>query len=232
MNSRHGRTLDFVFASLDVAAMSLSVYFTGGMTSPLYFVYFIPLVIHAFHRDSRLVVFSGFGGVVFYAFAVSQPMGDMSSAMVANIAARLFFMLLTVSIACLALTSDIAQHFPGIVGRDVVLSPAHPRSDVCDEAVAQNPHEKTASFLPLHVQCMCAWREVLMSRADFTRQAAAWSRGESAFLDGYASWLGVRSLAPLPDTFTMAEGFELATMMDKWLSGDVDAMATVIGLKC
>ncbi len=103
MNSRHGRTLDFVFASLDVAAMSLSVYFTGGMTSPLYFVYFIPLVIHAFHRDSRLVVFSGFGGVVFYAFAVSQPMGDMSSAMVANIAARLFFMLLTVSIACLAL---------------------------------------------------------------------------------------------------------------------------------
>ena len=67
-----------------------------------------------------------------------------------------------------------------------------------------------------------------MSRADFTRQAGAWSRGEGDFLDGYASWLGVRSLAPLPTTFTTAEGLELAAMMDKWMDSDVDAMATVI----
>ena len=78
--------------------------------------------------------------------------------------------------------------------------------------------------------CLCYFTEVLMPPSDFTRQAAAWGRGEGDFLDGYASWLGVRSLAPLPDTFTMREGFELAAMMDKWLDGDVDAMATVIGL--
>jgi hypothetical protein len=129
-----------------------------------------------------------------------------------------------------AVTSDIAQHFPGIVGRNVVLSPSHPKSDRCDELAAGGPYDKTANFLPDHANCLCRWAEVLMPRADFARQAGAWSRGEGDFLDGYASWLGVRSLAPLPDTFTMAEGFELAAMMDKWLAGDVDAMATVIGV--
>ena len=129
-----------------------------------------------------------------------------------------------------AVTSDIAQNFPGIVGRNVVLSPAHPKHDICDNLVAENPHPKGSNFLPAHPQCLCYFTEVLMPRADFTRQAAAWGRGEGDFLDGYASWLGVRSLAPLPDTFTMREGFELAAMMDKWLDGDVDAMATVIGL--
>ena len=133
-----------------------------------------------------------------------------------------------IQIANHAVTSDIALNFPGIVGRDVVLSPAHPRSDQCDSAVAENPHDKTANFLPLHANCLCHFREVLMPRADFTRQAAAWGRGEGDFLGGYASWLGVRSLAPLPTTFTTAEGLELAAMMDKWMDSDVDAMATVI----
>ena len=135
-----------------------------------------------------------------------------------------------IQIANHAVTSDIAQNFPGIVGRTVVLSPAHPVSDVCDELVAANPHDKTANFLPAHPQCLCRWEEVLMSRADFAKAAGAWSRGEGDFLDGYARWLGVRSLAPLPDTFTTAAGFELAEMLDKWMDNDVDAMATVIGI--
>ena len=128
-----------------------------------------------------------------------------------------------------AVTSDIAQNFPGITGRNVVLSPAHPRSDQCDDAVAANPHPKGANFLPLHVSCLCRWEEVLMPRADFLKQTAAWVRGDGDFLDGYASWLGVRSLAPLPDTLDAAGALELLTMMKTWLDGDVDAMATVIG---
>ena len=103
MESRHGRKLDFLFSSLDLVAMSLSVYYTGGTNSPLYFIYFIPLVVHAFHRDMGVVVFSGFGGVVLYALAIHSSLGDMTSALLTNLAARLFFMLLTVSIACLAL---------------------------------------------------------------------------------------------------------------------------------
>jgi len=134
-----------------------------------------------------------------------------------------------IQIANHAVTSDIAQNFPGIVGRNVTLSPAHPRLDVCDELVAANPHPKTANFLPSHPQCLCYFTEVLMPRADFLKQTQAWARGDGDFLDGYASWLGVRSLAPLPDTVNAAEALELLTMMKTWLAGDVDAMATVIG---
>lgn len=127
-----------------------------------------------------------------------------------------------------AVTSDIAQNFPGIVGRKVVLSPAHPQIDQCDSAVAENPHDKTANFLPLHPQCLCYFTEVLMPPGDFARQAAAWARGEGDFLDGYASWLGWRSLAPVGDGPGAAA--ELLRSVDTWLDGDVDAMATVLDL--
>ena len=127
-----------------------------------------------------------------------------------------------------AVTSDIAQNFPGIVGRNVTLSPAHPKIDVCDSAVAENPHEKTANFLPLHPQCMCFFTEVLMPRADFTRQAGAWAKGEGDFLDGYSSWLGVRSFAAV-DVGAAALA-ELLHSVDVWMDGDVDAMATVLDL--
>jgi hypothetical protein len=129
-----------------------------------------------------------------------------------------------------AVSSDIAQNFPGIVGRKVVLSPAHPKSDQCDTFAAGGPYEKTANFLPLHPQCLCRWEEVLMPPSDFAKQAGAWVRGESDFLDGYASWLGVRALAPIPDTLTAAGMMELATAMNTWLDGNVDAMATVMQL--
>ncbi len=103
MESRHGRKLDFVFSSLDLVAMSFSVYHTGGTDSPLYFIYFIPLVVHAFHRDMGIVVYSGFGGVILYAIAIARSIENMTAIQMTNLGARLFFMLLTVSIACLAL---------------------------------------------------------------------------------------------------------------------------------
>lgn len=131
-----------------------------------------------------------------------------------------------IQIANHAVTSDIAQNFPGIVGRNVVLSPAHPVVDICDELVAANPHEKTANFLPSHPQCLCRWEEVLMPPSDFAKQAGAWARGEGDFLDGYASWLGWRSLAPVDaDAAGLAE---VAHMVDTWLEGDVDAGAAVL----
>ncbi len=78
--------------------------------------------------------------------------------------------------------------------------------------------------------CLCRWEEVLMPPSDFAKQAGAWARGESDFLDGYTSWLGVRALAPIPDTLTAAGMMELATAMNTWLDGNVDAMATVMQL--
>ena len=69
-----------------------------------------------------------------------------------------------------------------------------------------------------------------MPRAEFARQAAAWARGEGDFLDGYASWLGVRSFAPFPSEIGAGEALELLESMKTWLDGDVDAAAAVIGV--
>ncbi len=125
-----------------------------------------------------------------------------------------------------AVTSDIARHFPGIIGRKVVLSPAHPQSDVCDELAAGGPYEKTANFLPAHPQCMCRWEEVLMPAKEFAAQVGGWVRGENDFLDDYSSWLGVRSFAPFPDALAVAS--EVAEAMQYWLDGDVDTAAQVL----
>jgi hypothetical protein len=130
-----------------------------------------------------------------------------------------------------AVTSDIAIHSPWVTGRKVVLSPAHPKSDICDELAAGGPYDKTANFLPAHVQCLCSWREVLMPPADFARQTRGWVAGENDFLDDYGSWLGTRSFAPWPETLGMADALELVATMQAWLGNDVDAAAAVLKLQ-
>ncbi len=67
-----------------------------------------------------------------------------------------------------------------------------------------------------------------MPPSDFAKQAGAWARGESDFLDGYASWLGQRSFAPIPEPLGIAAAQELFEAMQMWLDGNVDAMATVL----
>lgn len=103
-NLGFSRAADYVLGGIDLISMSAAVYLTGATASPLYFIYFVPVVIHAFHRDWDLILFSGFGGVVLYGFAVVVSLSNLSSASVADLCARLVFMLLTVAIACLGLS--------------------------------------------------------------------------------------------------------------------------------
>ncbi len=133
-----------------------------------------------------------------------------------------------IQIANHAVSGDIAQHFPGIVGRNVTLSPAHPKLDVCDSLVAENPHPKTANFLPAHPQCLCYFTEALMPLSDFTKQMRGWVTGENDFLDDYSSWLGQRSFSPIPEPLGIAAAQELFEAMQMWLDDNVDAMATVL----
>jgi len=76
--------------------------------------------------------------------------------------------------------------------------------------------------------CLCRWEEVMMPPGDFTKQVRGWVAGENDFLDDYSSWLGQRALTPIPDTLSVAGLMELATAMNKWLDGNVDAMAAVM----
>jgi hypothetical protein len=103
MGSRHGRVFDFILGGMDIVGMSAAIYWTGAGDSPLYFLYFIPLIIHAFHRDSTVVMFSGFGGVGLYAVTIALSFSHVNAVLITNLVARLFFMLLTVGVACLAI---------------------------------------------------------------------------------------------------------------------------------
>lgn len=99
---KNARTLDFILCSMDIIALSIAVYFTGGKQSPLYFVYFIPLVIHSYHRDWSIIILYGFGGVILYSAAVLFSIPTFSGMVLLDFAARVALMLLTVGIATLA----------------------------------------------------------------------------------------------------------------------------------
>ena len=65
---------------------------------------------------------------------------------------------------------------------------------------------------------------------DFARQVRGWVAGDNNFLDDYSTWLGTRSFFPVPDRFGLTGALEMLNAMETWLSGDTDAMATVIQL--
>lgn len=113
-----------------------------------------------------------------------------------------------------AVATEIARHAPWVLKRNVVLSPTHPKIDVCDELVGTNPHPKDAELLPAHPNCLCRYEDVVMDSAAFVREARAWMRGENDFLDDYASWLGTRNVAE------RWPAMRIADTLDFWLNTD------------
>ena len=113
-----------------------------------------------------------------------------------------------------AVATEIARHAPWVLKRNVVLSPTHPKIDICDELVSQNPHPKDAELLPAHPNCLCRYEDVVMDSSDFVREARAWMRGENDFLDDYAGWLGTRNVAE------RWPAMRIADTLDFWLNTD------------
>lgn len=123
-----------------------------------------------------------------------------------------------------AVTSDIARNFPGITGRWVRLSPAHPKSDICDSVAAGGPYPKDYNDLPLHPMCMCRYEEAMMDPKQFAANVRGWLQNDNDFLNDYVNWLGLRQLAPMPATLQALDAMAL------WLDGNVDAMAHILQL--
>lgn len=112
-----------------------------------------------------------------------------------------------------AVATEIAKHNPAVVGRKVMLSPGHPKIDICDEWAGGGPYPKDDEILPLHPNCMCYYLDVLMERGEFDKKVQEWLRGDGTFLDDYANWLGVRN--PVQ---TLPYDVPIVEVLDFWLS--------------
>lgn len=96
------RMVNFYICTVDIVALSLAVYWTGHSKSPLYFIYFMPLIIQAFHRDWALLVYYGVGGLILYTVAVLMATHPWSAVNIVELGTRLSFMAFTVGLALLA----------------------------------------------------------------------------------------------------------------------------------
>ena len=124
-----------------------------------------------------------------------------------------------------AVTTEIAVHSPWVTGRFVVLSPAHPKIDICDTYAAGGPYPVDQEILPLHPLCLCHYKEQLMPKDNFTNQVKGWLRGENGFLDNYQGWLNARQVTePLPWNMSLADSLEM------WLGTSQGAQTAALRL--
>lgn len=124
-----------------------------------------------------------------------------------------------------AVTTQIAQASPWVTGRKVALSASHPKPDICDEYAAGGPYPVTDEILPLHANCMCWYKEVLMSVSDFTNQIRGWLDGQNDFLDNYQGWLGIDR----PTELWPAQ-MSLVDLLEAWLFLGADSHARLLRL--
>jgi len=96
------RILDFFICFLDIIGITASICLTGGLSSPFFFIYFLPLLIQSYHRDWGLILFYGFGSLVCYSFAVVRSPGFWEVSESFHFVARVILMVLVVSIAIFA----------------------------------------------------------------------------------------------------------------------------------
>jgi hypothetical protein len=121
------------------------------------------------------------------------------------------------------MSTAIVAHAPWVTGRYVRLSPAHPKSDICDEYAAGGPYPKDQQILPLHSNCLCHYEDALASAGDFTDQVRGWINGSNDYLDDYSSWADMQQpTEPLPTQMPLAD------LLEEWLAlGKTDHAAAL-----
>jgi hypothetical protein len=112
----------------------------------------------------------------------------------------------------------------------IVLSPAHPVEDICDDVVGggengDGVYPKGTIILPLHVQCLCYKQGVQMPADEFIGKLRGWMTNEAAWpeMDQYASWLGVGRTDMVADLL-----LPLEAAMARWLWGKEDELDTAL----
>ena len=62
------RAAFYVLSAIDFAAITAIVRLTGGLSSPFFYMYPLPFLVHAFHFDVGLIVFDSFLAIACYAW--------------------------------------------------------------------------------------------------------------------------------------------------------------------
>jgi hypothetical protein len=120
-------------------------------------------------------------------------------------------------------TDAIMAAQPWVEKEQVVLSPAHPVEDICDEAADAGPQPKGTFVLPLHPNCIC-WKEaILMDEDEFIGGLRGWlAGGTDAGLDTYTDFLGLPKDEIL-DTSFLDNAISQALLV--WLWGQAGDLA-------
>ncbi len=128
----------------------------------------------------------------------------------------------------------VTSKMPWIEKEQIMLSPAHPVKDICDDVVAageggQGIYPKGTVRLPLHPHCLCYKTSVLMPAEDFTNQLSAWVKGEQGWpaMDKYADFLQIDA-ARIGQASLMQNNVALSLII--WLVGGESELLKAVGL--
>jgi hypothetical protein len=123
-----------------------------------------------------------------------------------------------------AAAQRVRERLPFVTAEQVVLSPAHPRRDICDEVIEAAPNGDGVYaigeiVMPIHPNCICDQRSVLMDDDAFTTKLRGWVTGDQPWpeMDTYANWVGMgrRNM-----TSPFLRGLEVGLQL--WLFGGED----------
>lgn len=125
-----------------------------------------------------------------------------------------------------AATDSLLGRSPWVEGENIVLSPAHPKKDICDEVVADNPHEVGAIVLPLHVLCLCFKEALLMNDSLFTNRMRGWIDGSEPWpeMDEYQVFVGAGRAGILNPALLL----DLSQPLLRWLDGPKEDLDQVM----
>ena len=128
----------------------------------------------------------------------------------------------------------VTQKMPWIEQEQIVLSPAHPKPDICDDVIAagangQGIYPVGTIRLPLHPNCLCYKTSVLMPPDQFVDKLSGWIKGETqwAGMDAYAQFLGVD---PGQVGGIDLAGNEVVLSLIVWLTGGMKDLLSAAGM--
>ncbi len=128
----------------------------------------------------------------------------------------------------------VTKEMPWVEWERIVLSPAHPKPDICDDVVnggekGDGVYKVGEIVLPLHPHCLCYKQSVLMPADQFTDQLRGWMRGESEWpaMDQYTDFLGTKK-GFLPDVDISQTTAVMSILV--WLTGGENELLRAVGM--